>query len=124
MGTDSKKHQKRLAAPIAYPIARKPYKFTFHGDGGARRITEGIPLGLILREQLKIVRNHKELKYILNKRQVLVDGKPRTSPAWMARFATLNVATSLTVPVSDGTVSKPLSNTTVYSFGLVVGRST
>ena len=83
MGTDSVRHQKRLAAPIAYPIARKPYKFTFHGDGGARKITEGIPLGLLLRDQLNLVRNVKELKHVLNKRQVLVDGKPRTSPKWI-----------------------------------------
>ena len=83
MGSDSVRHQKRLAAPIAFPIARKPFKFTFHGDGGARKISEGIPLGLILRDQLKLVRNLKELKSVLTKKQVLVDGKPKTSPRWI-----------------------------------------
>jgi len=80
MGTDSVRHQKRLAAPISYPIARKPFKFTFHGDGGAHSIKIGIPLGLIIRDHLKLVRNLKELKNILNKKQVFVDGKPITSP--------------------------------------------
>jgi len=84
MGTDSIRHQKRLAAPLSYPIARKPYTFTFHGDSGAHGIhSNAIPLGLILREQLKLVKNVKELKFILNRKNVLVDGKPRTSPKHM-----------------------------------------
>lgn len=84
MGTDSVHHQKRLASPIAYPMARRGNeKFTFHGDGGARTIKTGIPLGLIIRDSLKLVKNLKELKSVLNKRLVLVDGKPRTSPKFM-----------------------------------------
>jgi small subunit ribosomal protein S4e len=83
MGTDSVRHQKRLAAPISFPIARKPFKFTFHGQGGARPIKEGIPLGLLIRDHLNLVKNLKELKTVLNKGQVLVDGKPRSSPKWI-----------------------------------------
>jgi len=85
MGTDSVRHQKRLAAPLSYPVSRKPYKYTFHGDAGAHGIkdTTAIPLGLILREMLNIAKTNRELKYILNKRQVFVDGKPKISPRWM-----------------------------------------
>jgi small subunit ribosomal protein S4e len=85
MGTDSIRHQKRLAAPLSYPIARKPFKYTFHGEAGAHGIkdTNAIPLGLILRETLGFATSSKELKYILNRRQVFVDGKPKISPRWM-----------------------------------------
>ena len=85
MGTDSIRHQKRLAAPLSYPISRKPYKYTFHGDAGSHGIKEttAIPLGLILRESLSFASSTRELKYILTKRQVFVDGKPKTSPRWM-----------------------------------------
>ena len=85
MGTDSVKHQKRLAAPLSYPISRKPYKYTYHGDAGAHGIkdTTAIPLGLILREILGFAKSHRDLKFMLNRKLVLVDGKPKTSPRWM-----------------------------------------
>ena len=85
MGTDSIRHQKRLAAPLSYPIARKPYKYTFHGDAGAHGIKEGnsIPLGIIMRESLSFAKTKRDLKFILSKRQVFVDGKPKSSPRWM-----------------------------------------
>lgn len=85
MGTDSIKHQKRLAAPLSYPVARKPYKYTFHGDSGAHGIKDAnsIPLGIVLREMLGIAKTTRDLKFILNKRQVFVDGKPKISPRWM-----------------------------------------
>lgn len=85
MGTDSVRHQKRLAAPLSYPVARKPFKFTFHGDSGAHGIkdTTAVPLGIILRESLAFAKTKRDLKFILNKRQVFIDGKPITSPRWM-----------------------------------------
>ena len=85
MGTNSVRHQKRLAAPLSYPISRKPYKFTFHGDSGSHGIkdTTAVPLGIILRESLSFAKTYRDLKFILNKRQVFVDNKPVTSPRWM-----------------------------------------
>ena len=85
MGTDSIRHQKRLAAPISYPVARKPYKFTFHGEAGAHGIKDAnsIPLGIILREILGFAKTKRDLKFILNKRQVFVDNRPIISPRWM-----------------------------------------
>lgn len=85
MGTDSIRHQKRLAAPLSYPVARKPYKFTFHGEAGAHGIKEGnaIPLGIVLREILGFAKTRRDLKFILNKRQVLVDNRPIISSRWM-----------------------------------------
>lgn len=80
---DSKHHQKRLASPLAYPMERKTNKFTFHAEPGPRSIQEGIPLGLILREMLRHASNLKELKFILNRKHVFVDQKPRTSPRFV-----------------------------------------
>ncbi|MHA2363372.1 MAG: 30S ribosomal protein S4e [Candidatus Hodarchaeales archaeon] len=83
MGKGSKHHQKRLASPITFPIERKKYKFTFHGIGGAHKINDGIPLGLIIREMLKYASNLRELKHILHNNQVLVDGIARQDPRFI-----------------------------------------
>jgi len=85
MGTDSIRHQKRLAAPLSYPIARKPYKFTFHGEAGSHGIkdTNAIPLGIVLREMLNFAKTKRDLKFILSKKQVYVDGRPVNSPRWL-----------------------------------------
>lgn len=79
----SKHHQKRLAAPLSFPMERKGLKFTFHGIAGSRKINEGIPLGLIIRDMLNLASNLKELKYILNNNLVFIDGKPRKDPRYI-----------------------------------------
>ncbi|MHA1982822.1 MAG: 30S ribosomal protein S4e [Candidatus Hodarchaeales archaeon] len=72
----AKRHQKRLAAPATYQLPRKAMKFTFHARNGAHSANEGIPLGIVLRDMWGVVGNRKELKYILNTKGVLIDGKP------------------------------------------------
>ena len=72
----AKRHQKRLAAPITYQLSRKSNVFTFHARNGAHAAHEGIPLGIVLRDMWGFVQNRKELKFILNNKEVLVDGKP------------------------------------------------
>ncbi|MFW9930105.1 MAG: 30S ribosomal protein S4e [Candidatus Thorarchaeota archaeon] len=72
----AKKHTKRIAAPVTYKLPRKTKKFTFHARNGAQPAKDGIPLGIVLRDIWNVVLNRKEMKFILNSKNVLVDGVP------------------------------------------------
>lgn len=78
-----KKHQKRVASPSTFKINRKANKFTFHGSAGAHPLKDGFPLGILLRDELGLAQNLKELKFILNHNQVHVDGIPRRDVRFM-----------------------------------------
>ncbi|MFH1181860.1 MAG: 30S ribosomal protein S4e [Candidatus Woesearchaeota archaeon] len=65
---------KRLAAPKEWPIARKTAKFILRPRGELRY---GLPLGIVLRDVLGYAKTMREAKYILNTREVLVDGTRR-----------------------------------------------
>ncbi len=66
-------HLKRNKAPTRWPIKRKGTKFVVRTKGD---INKGIPLLIVLREALSLVKNRKEAKKILNKGDVLVNQKP------------------------------------------------
>lgn len=76
-------HLKRLAAPITYKIPRKENVFTFAGKSGTHSYRNGIPLGIIVREIWGFAQNMKELRYILNSNQILVDFVPRKDPRFI-----------------------------------------
>ncbi len=71
-------HLKRLKTPSSWNIRRKEKKFTTVPQ--PRGKTENVlTLNVLLRDVLKIAKNTKEVKFILNSRKVLVNGKARTS---------------------------------------------
>lgn len=63
------KHQKRQEVPKNWPIARKGTTFVIN------KRSSGIPLLVLLRDLLKVVRNRRELKKAINSKDVLVCGK-------------------------------------------------
>jgi|WetSurMetagenome_2_1015567.scaffolds.fasta_scaffold125457_2 small subunit ribosomal protein S4e len=65
---------KRLAAPKEWPISRKTAKFTLMPRGA---LHYGLPLGVVLRDVLGYASTMREAKYILNTKEVLVDGARR-----------------------------------------------
>jgi len=65
---------KRLAAPKEWSITRKTAKFILRPRGAMRY---GMPLGVVLRDMLGYAKTMREVKYILNTKEVFVDGARR-----------------------------------------------
>ena len=72
-----KNHLKRIALPKSWNVDRKSNKFIMRPYPGAHSLTSGLPLGIILRDILKLTSTMSEVKKALNSNQVLVDGKVR-----------------------------------------------
>ncbi len=77
MPKGSRKHLKRLAAPGHLPIQRKSRPFTIRPYPGAHRHTECIPLGVIIRDYLKVTTTLTETRRVIAKGLVKVDGRVR-----------------------------------------------
>ncbi len=74
------RHLKRIAAPKYWPILRKESKWTFHPAPGPHPKQSCLPLAIVLRDILKITNSVREVKYVLNNREVVVDGRARKDP--------------------------------------------
>lgn len=71
-------HLKRIAAPKAIPIRdKKAATWILRPSPGPHSKDRNIPLGVLLRDVLEVVRTMKEVKRILTLRSVLVDGLVR-----------------------------------------------
>lgn len=68
------KHLKRDFAPKAWKIKRKGIKYVTNPSPGAHKIKISLPLIIILRDILGYADNKREVKFILEKRDVAVDG--------------------------------------------------
>ncbi|MCF2144220.1 MAG: 30S ribosomal protein S4e [Candidatus Heimdallarchaeota archaeon] len=74
------KHQKRIASPRNWVLPRKKHKFAFRADPGPHSKEKSVPIGILLRDVLKLAETAHELKFILNKHYVKVDGRVVTNP--------------------------------------------
>ncbi len=72
------RHQKRIAAPISWPISRKTHQWVVGANAGAHSMETGIPLLVIVRDILKIANNAREAKKIISEKNIFIDGIPRT----------------------------------------------
>lgn len=79
----AKSHLKRLAAPKSWNIQRKKTKFTIRPLPGMHKITEGMPLGIVLRDVLKYCKTGREARYMLNRQEVKIDGVKRKDPKFI-----------------------------------------
>ncbi len=70
-----KKRLKRSGAPGFLPIPRKKFKWTVKPLPGPHPAGEAIPLGILLREVLRLAENLREVKFILKQGHVRVDEK-------------------------------------------------
>jgi len=70
-------HIKRIAAPKHWDIARKAGTFLARPNPGMHSYDYGLPLVHVLRDKLGLATTRKEVRYILNHHDVLVDGKNR-----------------------------------------------
>ncbi len=72
------RHTKRIASPKTWPIARKGNTFVPRISPGPHKKEASMPLIILLRDVLKLGTTRKEIKYMLTKKRVEVDGRPRT----------------------------------------------
>jgi small subunit ribosomal protein S4e len=70
-------HLKRLPAPKFWPIHRKEAQWIVKPRPGPHKIHQCIPLILIVRDMLQLVKSRREAKIVLSEGQVKVDGKIR-----------------------------------------------
>ncbi|AKB55599.1 MULTISPECIES: 30S ribosomal protein S4e [Methanosarcina] len=70
-------HQKRLSIPRSWKAGKKGYKWVSATHPGPHSQARSLPLGIIIRDILKLVDNSREGKRILSEGKVLVDGIPR-----------------------------------------------
>jgi small subunit ribosomal protein S4e len=74
-----KKHMKRIAVPKAVPVHdKKANTWIVKSMPGPHPKHHAIPLGVLIREVMGLVRTSKEIKQVLSGRMVEVDGKVRT----------------------------------------------
>jgi small subunit ribosomal protein S4e len=71
------KHLKRLNAPRVLRIPRKQHVLTIRPAPGPHPLEQCIPLGLLVRDYLKLCDTYKEARKIVSNGDVLVDGVKR-----------------------------------------------
>lgn len=69
------KHLKRLAAPKFWKMPRKTHKWVVKPTPGPHQIDNCIPLQVLIRDYLKLSHTAREVRFILNKGYVRVDGR-------------------------------------------------
>ncbi|MDD5162906.1 MAG: 30S ribosomal protein S4e [Candidatus ainarchaeum sp.] len=72
------KSQKRISLGKAIHIHRKEHVWALKANPGPHSRENSVALGIVLRDILKVARNLREVKIILNNRVVSVDGVIRT----------------------------------------------
>ncbi len=83
----STKHLKRIASPKAIPVHdRKDRTWMTRHMPGPHPKRKSIPLGVLLRDVLKLATTLREVRRILARRLVLIDGKPRTDEKFPVGF--------------------------------------
>ena len=70
------KHMSRLAAPRTWPVKRKGVKWIAAPVPGAHKRELSIPLVVCLRELIQIAKTTKDIKKLLNTKEIIVNGRP------------------------------------------------
>ncbi|MBI2581795.1 30S ribosomal protein S4e [Candidatus Woesearchaeota archaeon] len=78
-----KNHLKRIASPKTWFVDRKVNTFIVRPNPGAHSLDNGLPLGVLLRDDLELASTMGEIKKMLNNKEVLVDGIRRKDHSFM-----------------------------------------
>lgn len=81
-----KKHLKRLNAPRSWMLDKLGGTFAPRPRCGPHKLTECIPLCLIIRRKLNFAQNTKEVEHIIKNRVIKVDGKVRIDKNYPVGF--------------------------------------
>ena len=68
-------HIKRISVPRTWPIRRKENKFVARPTVGPRPLSQTLPLVVVIRDMLKLAKNAKEVKQLINAKEIFVNGK-------------------------------------------------
>jgi small subunit ribosomal protein S4e len=71
------RHLKRLVSPAYWPIHRKEMPWAPKPDPGAHRAPLSLPLEVIIRDELNLAKDRREVSKVLANGKVKIDGKPR-----------------------------------------------
>jgi small subunit ribosomal protein S4e len=72
-------HLKRLASPRSWKISKKSSTWVPKPIAGKHPIDHAIPLGIVLRDYLKLVDTMTEAKRVIGAREIKIDGRVATS---------------------------------------------
>lgn len=70
-----KDHLKRLAAPSTWPITKKGLKWIKRPYPGSHSFEHGLTMDTFLKDMLRIAKSSREVRVILNHKEVLVNGR-------------------------------------------------
>ena len=71
------KHLKRLNAPRTLRLHRKERKWTIRSSPGPHQLDRAIPLGMVIRDYLKLCDTQREAKRIIVSGEIMIDGVKR-----------------------------------------------
>ncbi|MBI4018194.1 MAG: 30S ribosomal protein S4e [Candidatus Aenigmarchaeota archaeon] len=77
---------KRLAAPAYWPIEAKTKKYVIKPKPGPHTLETSMPLGVVIRDVMKHAETLREVKTILNKGLVKIDGRTRKDHGFPVGF--------------------------------------
>ncbi len=73
------RHLKRPQSPSFWSIKRKSGKWTMRTSPGPHSLHTSIPIGVVLRDELRYAKSAKEVKILVTQRKIFVDGKTRVN---------------------------------------------
>ncbi len=76
------RHLKRYLMPEGWPVKKKGNIFVVKPRAGPHKIENSLPLTIILRDVLKLVKTSKEANRVIKAGGILVDKKPRKDPKY------------------------------------------
>jgi small subunit ribosomal protein S4e len=79
-------HQKRLAAPKAWALPRKAFKWIAKPSPGPHPLERSLPLSVVMRDYLRLVETDREARRVLGGGAVLVDGRIVKAPKFPVSF--------------------------------------
>jgi len=112
-----KNHLKRIFVPKTWPILRKAEKFITRPLPGGHKIEHSLPLVVVLKDLLGIAKTTREVKYIFQNEEVLVNGKRKKRPE-----DSLGLMDVLTFPKIKTSYRLMITSRNVLSTLLVTGE--
>ena len=75
-----KNHLKRIFTPKTWPVLRKENKFITRPNPGGHSFEHSLPLVVVFKDLLGIASTTREVKFILNNEEVLINGRRKRRP--------------------------------------------
>lgn len=77
---------KRMASPVSWKMEKKKHTFVTKPHPGAHTYKLGTSLTVILREMLKVAHTAREARYILQNKEVMINGARRKDGKFLTGF--------------------------------------